>query len=72
MAHQQSLKFIIQQDGTITEEVIGSVGQECEHLTRIIEERLGEVTQKEYKPEYYQQLNDETYVEEFTHDSEGC
>tara|TARA_Y100001963_G_scaffold119079_1_gene166036 strand:- start:431 stop:649 length:219 start_codon:yes stop_codon:yes gene_type:complete len=72
MTTQQTLKFNIRQDGTVTEEVIGAVGEECEQLTRIIEERLGEVTQKEYKPEYYQQLNDETYVEEFTHDSEGC
>ena len=68
----KTIKFSIKQDGTVTEEVTGAVSNECEQLTKLIEERLGEVTRKEYKPEYYQQLNDETYVEEFTHDSEGC
>ena len=68
----KTIKFSIKQDGTVTEEVIGAVSNECEQLTKLIEERLGEVTRKEYKPEYYQQLNDETYVEEYTHDSEGC
>ena len=52
---QQSIKFIIQQDGTVTEEVIGAVGNECESLTKNIEEKLGEVQRVELKPEYYQQ-----------------
>ena len=52
---QQSIKFIISQDGTITEEVIGAVGNECESLTKNIEERLGVVQRVEHKPEYYQQ-----------------
>ena len=37
---QQTIKFIIKQDGTVTEEVIGAVGNECENLTRNIEEKL--------------------------------
>ena len=52
---QQSIKFIIQQDGTVTEEVFGAVGNECESLTKNIEEKLGEVQRVELKPEYYQQ-----------------
>ena len=52
---QQSIKFIIQQDGTVTEEVIGAVGNECESLTRNIEEKLGVVQRVEHKPEYYEQ-----------------
>ena len=52
---QQSIKFIIQQDGTVTEEVIGAVGNECESLTKNIEEKLGVVQRVEHKPEYYQQ-----------------
>ena len=52
---QQSIKFIISQDGTVTEEVIGAVGNECESITKNIEERLGEVQRVEHKPEYYQQ-----------------
>ena len=52
---QQTIKFIIKQDCTVTEEVIGAVGNECENLTRNIEEKLGVVQRVEHKPEYYQQ-----------------
>ena len=51
---KQSLKFTIRQDGTVTEEVIGVVGNVCQDLTRSIEEKLGEVAYIETKPEYYQ------------------
>ncbi len=54
---KQSLKFTIRQDGTVTEEVMGVIGNECENITRSIEEKLGEVTHVETKPEFYQQLN---------------
>ena len=69
---QQTIKFIIKQDGTVTEEVIGAVGNECENLTRNIEEKLGVVQRVEHKPEYYQSVNIEETIQEFTHDSEGC
>ena len=51
----ETIKFIIKQDGTVTEEVIGAVGDDCESLTRNIEEKLGVVQRVEHKPEYYQQ-----------------
>ena len=69
---QQIIKFMIRQDGTVTEEVIGAVGNECENLTRNIEEKLGVVQRVEYKPEYYQAVTIEETIQEFTHDSEGC
>ena len=69
---QQSIKFLIKQDGTVTEEVMGAVGKECEKLTRTIEEKLGVVQTVEHKPEYYQSLTIEETIQEFTHDSEGC
>ena len=69
---QQSIKFLIKQDGTVTEEVIGTVGNECENLTRNIEEKLGVVQRVEHKPEYYQSVTIEETIQEFTHDSEGC
>ena len=50
---QQKLKFTIRQDGTVTEEVIGIVGDSCQELTKQIEEALGEVSNKEKNPEYY-------------------
>ena len=69
---QQSIKFSIKQDGTVTEEVMGAVGKECENLTRNIEEKLGVVQRVEHKPEYYQAVSVEETIQEFTHDSEGC
>ena len=55
MPVQQTIKFTIRQDGLVSEEVIGVVGNECEKITRSIEEKLGNVTYVETKPEYYQQ-----------------
>ena len=57
MPEQQTLKFTIRQDGLVSEEVIGVVGNACQNLTKSIEEKLGEVTYIERKPEYYQQEN---------------
>ena len=62
MPEQQTLKFSIRQDGLVTEEVIGVVGNSCENLTKLIEERIGEVTYVETKPEFYQQQNTQTDV----------
>ena len=52
---QQTVKFVIRQDGTVTEEVMGVVGNDCEKLTKRIEERLGVVERVEHKAEYYEQ-----------------
>ena len=52
---QQSIKFTIRQDGTVTEEVMGVVGNDCQNLTKRIEERQGVVESVEYKQEYYEQ-----------------
>ena len=57
MPKQQKLKFTIRQDGTVAEEVFGAVGNECQDITKSIEEKLGNVTYVETKPEYYQQEN---------------
>ena len=52
---QQTIKFTVRQDGTVPEEVMGVVGNDCQNLTKRIEERLGVVERVEYKPEYYEQ-----------------
>ena len=62
MPEQTKLKFSIRQDGLVTEEVIGVVGNACQDLTKLIEERIGEVTYVETKPEFYQQQNTQTDV----------
>ena len=54
---QQQIKFTIRQDGLVSEEVLGVVGDTCQDLTKSIEEKLCEVTYVETKPEYYQQEN---------------
>ena len=54
---QQQIKFTIRQDGLVSEEVVGVVGDACQDLTKSIEEKLGNVTYVETKPEYYQQEN---------------
>ena len=54
---QQQIKFTIRQDGLVSEEVVGVVGDACQDLTKSIEEKLGQVTYIETKPEYYQQEN---------------
>ena len=51
---KQSIKFTISQDGIISEEVFGAIGNECQDITKSIEEKLGNVTYVETKPEYYQ------------------
>ena len=60
MAKKQTLKFTIRQDGLVSEEVLGTIGHECENITRSIEEKLGEVSSVETKPEYYQTQNNVT------------
>ena len=57
MSEPQRLKFTIRQDGTVTEEVIGVIGNQCQEITKSIEDKLGNVTYIEPKPEYYQQEN---------------
>ena len=62
MPEQTKLKFTIRQDGLVSEEVIGVVGNACQDLTKLIEEKIGEVTYVETKPEFYQQQNTQTDV----------
>ncbi len=52
---QETIKFTIKQDGTVTEEVIGVQGKNCEDLTRVIENKLGVIERVEHKAEYYDQ-----------------
>ena len=54
---KETIKFTVRQDGTVTEEVIGVVGNEGQEITAAVEKKLGNVTYVETKPEFYQQQN---------------
>ncbi len=54
----QEIEFVILPDGTVKEEVRGMAGAGCEEVTRAIEDALGEVSEREHKPEYYQETQD--------------
>ena len=50
---QQTLKFTIRQDGYVTEEVTGTTSHECVELTREIDNKLGDLETRQFKPEFY-------------------
>jgi len=66
----KQIKFSIRQDGTVTEEVMGVIGNQCQEITKSIEEKLGSVIYVEPKPEYYKQnvtlQHDQNEIEEQT------
>ena len=57
---KRTLKFSIKQVVTVFEEVIGEKSNNCLDLTKIIEEKLGTVESRDYKPEYYEQQTNVT------------
>ena len=58
----KKIKFVIAQDGTVTEEVMGVKGTQCLDLTEKIEETLGTVKWRKETPEYYQTITTEENV----------
>jgi len=50
----KEIEILIHPDGTVDMEVKGCAGPECEALTRDAEARLGPVTQRRRKAEFYQ------------------
>ena len=63
----KKIKFIIAQDGTVTEEVMGVKGTQCLDLTEEIEEKLGTVKWRKETSEYYQNITTQENVT-FQHD----
>ena len=51
---KKELEIVIGPDGTVTIQVEGVAGKSCVDATRFLEEALGEVTDREYTREYYQ------------------
>tara|TARA_B100001250_G_scaffold309318_1_gene271190 strand:+ start:252 stop:470 length:219 start_codon:yes stop_codon:yes gene_type:complete len=72
MSNQETVKFTIKQDGTVSEEVMNVAGQQCLEVTKHVEEKLGDVVSMIHTADFYSELDFQGVVEEFTHDSEGC
>lgn len=50
----KQIKFKIDAEGEVTVEVEGAVGAECDLMTEPFEERLGVISEKNRKQEYFQ------------------
>lgn len=55
MSNKETIKFSISQDGNVTQEVYNVSGSACVDLTRDIEIKLGDLENRVYSTEYYQQ-----------------
>ena len=60
MAKKETIKYTIRQDGNVTEEVLGVTGNNCVNITEDIEGKLGDLQQRVYTADYYNQELDLT------------
>ncbi len=59
---QETIKYTIGQDGKVTQEVFNVSGDACLNLTEDIEIELGDLEDRTYTVDYYQQPNLNTDV----------
>ena len=52
---QETIKFTIRQDGKVSQEVFNVPGSGCIDLTKDIEIKLGDLENRVYTADYYQQ-----------------
>ena len=57
---QETLVFSIKGNGDVKVEVKGVESKQCLDITKSIEDSLGTVLNREFKPEYYQSVKDVT------------
>ena len=55
MPNKETIKYTINQDGNVKEEVFNVPGDLCVDITKDIEIKLGDLEQQVYTAEYYQQ-----------------
>ena len=55
MSNKETIKFSISQDGNVTQEVYNVSGSACVDLTKDIEIKLGDLENRVYSTEFYQQ-----------------
>ena len=54
---EESIKYSIRQDGKVTQEVFNVTGDACLNLTEDLEIKLGDLEQRVFTVDYYQQPN---------------
>ena len=54
---EESIKYSIRQDGKVTQEVFNVPGDACLNLTENLEIKLGDLEQRTFTADYYQQPN---------------
>ena len=54
---EETIKYTIKQDGTVTEEVLGVSGKSCVDITEDIEIKLGDLEQRVFNAEYYKDID---------------
>ena len=59
---KETIKYTIKQDGKVTQEVFNVPGDACLNLTEDIELELGDLEDRTYTVDYYQQPNLNTDV----------
>ena len=59
---KETIKYTIRQDGNVTQEVFNVPGDACLKLTEDIEIKLGDLEQRVYTTDYYQQQDLQTDV----------
>ena len=57
---KQTITFKVRQDGIVEERVDGVKGDVCENLTKDLEAKLGDLTRRIHKSEYYQKKENVT------------
>lgn len=63
MAKKDELEISITAEGDVSINVIGAKGKKCLDLTKDLEEVLGIVTNRETKPQFYEQdTENNTYI----------
>ena len=60
----QRIVFRIDQDGNVTEEVQGVVDGTCVNITKELEDNLGKVETRSFKPEYYQKVKEDVTLQQ--------
>ena len=52
----KTIEVIVQPDGSLKIDAVGFQGADCEKATAFLEEALGQITDKQKKPEYYRHI----------------